>query len=239
MNVDVADEASVKAWAKGLADAVRWGGRPAAPCSHPTAPQPGTLPLPPVTTHNTQHARARVRDQGTKLDVVINNAGVYGPGRQGLDTVDASLMLEVFTTNTVGPLLVVQQLRAHRLLKRPAVVANVTSKVGGAIHTHTAQHSTAQHTHTHNTHNTRAHAHTHPHTHVLPDGEPRRQHLGGVLRVPRQQGRPQHSVQGAAAAHHLTRRGVSATTSHACHLCATRMHMRHTRARARLDAQRK
>jgi len=68
--------------------------------------------------------------QGTKLDVVLNNAGIYGPGRQSLDTVDKDLLLEVFTTNAVGPLLVVQQLRKSGLLNRPALVANVTSKVG-------------------------------------------------------------------------------------------------------------
>jgi NAD(P)-dependent dehydrogenase (short-subunit alcohol dehydrogenase family) len=61
---------------------------------------------------------------------VINNAGIYGPPSQGLSTVDKALMLEVFSTNAVGPLLVVQQARKHGLLRRPALVANITSKVG-------------------------------------------------------------------------------------------------------------
>jgi hypothetical protein len=39
------------------------------------------------------------------------------------------IVLDVFTTNALGPLLVVQQLRRQRVLKRPALVANVTSKV--------------------------------------------------------------------------------------------------------------
>lgn len=51
------------------------------------------------------------------------------PCRQGLDVVTKDLMVDVFTTNAIGPLLVVQQLRKHGLLKRPALVANVTSKV--------------------------------------------------------------------------------------------------------------
>ncbi|GBF89706.1 short-chain dehydrogenase [Raphidocelis subcapitata] len=95
---------------------------------------------------------------GTKVDVVINNAGIYGPSRQDLDTVDAALMLQagaglgllgreadafrlafghatrhhVFTTNALGPLLVVQQLRKHGLLKRPATMGSVDDNTSGA-----------------------------------------------------------------------------------------------------------
>ncbi|KIZ07283.1 short-chain dehydrogenase/reductase SDR [Monoraphidium neglectum] len=69
-------------------------------------------------------------EQGTKLDVVINNAGVYGPRSQQLDSMTRDIVLDVFTTNALGPLLVVQQLRRQRVLKRPALVANVTSKMG-------------------------------------------------------------------------------------------------------------
>ena len=49
---------------------------------------------------------------------------------------DAEEMLHVFRINTVGPLLVVQQLLKRKLMgtqgvgKRGAVVGNVTSKVG-------------------------------------------------------------------------------------------------------------
>ena len=66
------------------------------------------------------------------LDVVINNAGIYGP-RAGLDDITAEDMVKVFQTNAVGPLLVVQQLRKRGLLggakNNSTLVANVTSKV--------------------------------------------------------------------------------------------------------------
>lgn len=69
-----------------------------------------------------------------KLDVVINNAGIIGtePGykKWTWDLVDQSEMMEVFKVNSVGPLLVSQQLLKHKILNRPALIANVTSKVG-------------------------------------------------------------------------------------------------------------
>jgi NAD(P)-dependent dehydrogenase (short-subunit alcohol dehydrogenase family) len=68
-----------------------------------------------------------------RVDVVINNAGIYGP-RGGIDDISAQDMLNVFKVNAVGPFLVVQQLRRNGLIGgaggKRAVVANVTSKVG-------------------------------------------------------------------------------------------------------------
>lgn len=66
------------------------------------------------------------------MQYVINNAGVYGR-RNGLDDVTSDDMLFAFQTNTIGPLLVVQQLRKHGMIGKPSgetVVANLTSKVG-------------------------------------------------------------------------------------------------------------
>lgn len=74
---------------------------------------------------------ASVRDITPHVDVVINSAGIYGD-RINLDTVTADGMLKVYSTNTIGPLLVVQQLRKQGLLggNTPSLIANVTSKVG-------------------------------------------------------------------------------------------------------------
>ena len=76
---------------------------------------------------------------GGAVDVVINNAGTTGTdaySKWELEDMDAEEMLHVFRINTVGPLLVVQQLLKRKLMgtqgvgKRGAVVGNVTSKVG-------------------------------------------------------------------------------------------------------------
>mmetsp|Transcript_996 Transcript_996/g.6222 ORF Transcript_996/g.6222 Transcript_996/m.6222 type:complete len:244 (-) Transcript_996:1177-1908(-) len=65
------------------------------------------------------------------VDLLVNNAGVYGR-RVDLDSVKTEDMLHTFITNTVGPLLVVQQLRKQGLIggSKPTLVGNVTSKVG-------------------------------------------------------------------------------------------------------------
>ena len=63
--------------------------------------------------------------------LVINNAGVGA--WEGLDEVDTTTMVSLFTTNTLGPLLVTQQLHKLGLIGPPgSIVANMTSKVNRA-----------------------------------------------------------------------------------------------------------
>ena len=62
---------------------------------------------------------------------MINNAGVYGPKGLTLDSVKSEDMAFTFQTNTIGPLLVVQQLLHNRLIGKPgSIIGNMTSKVG-------------------------------------------------------------------------------------------------------------
>ena len=61
------------------------------------------------------------------LDLVINNAGIAR--RAGLTDVTSADMLDCFVTNTIGPLLVTQQLHKQGLLKAGSMVAQITSKV--------------------------------------------------------------------------------------------------------------
>lgn len=65
------------------------------------------------------------------LDLVINNAGVYGE-RVGFGEMTAETMLHVFNTNAVGPLMITQALYAKNLLggKSNTLLAHVTSKMG-------------------------------------------------------------------------------------------------------------
>ena len=65
------------------------------------------------------------------IDLLINNAGVYGPGKDGqeLDRVMPEAMLEVFNVDCIGPLRVVQQL-AGRVIAAGGIIANVSSKMG-------------------------------------------------------------------------------------------------------------
>lgn len=65
------------------------------------------------------------------IDLVINNAGVYGR-RSTFDDVDEETMLQVYKVNTCGPFFVAQHLYKAGLLggRKPSIIANVTSKVG-------------------------------------------------------------------------------------------------------------
>jgi len=65
------------------------------------------------------------------IELLINNAGIYGPGKQGqtLEGVTAASMSEVFNVDAIGPLRVVQTL-LPRLQQGRGVIANVSSKMG-------------------------------------------------------------------------------------------------------------
>ena len=63
------------------------------------------------------------------LQYLLVVAGIIDETRAGLKEIDADRMLRLFQTNTIGPLLVAQQLLAAGLLKQGSVIANMTSKV--------------------------------------------------------------------------------------------------------------
>ncbi|GAB4820966.1 hypothetical protein N2152v2_008012 [Parachlorella kessleri] len=71
---------------------------------------------------------ASLKPAVSHLDLVINNAGIVR--RAGLADVTAADMLDCFVTNTIGPLLVTQQLHKQGLLRAESMVAQITSKVG-------------------------------------------------------------------------------------------------------------
>eukprot|EP00882_Tetradesmus_deserticola_P012566 GHRQ01013319.1.p1 GENE.GHRQ01013319.1~~GHRQ01013319.1.p1 ORF type:complete len:240 (+),score=98.75 GHRQ01013319.1:569-1288(+) len=70
---------------------------------------------------------AQVQQHTSHIDVLINNAGMYGRRLQ-LSEFEADDFITVFQTNAVGPFLVVQQLLKQRLLGPPgSLVVNVSS----------------------------------------------------------------------------------------------------------------
>ncbi len=68
-----------------------------------------------------------------RIDLLINNAGIYGPGKDGqsLENITADAMLHVFNVDCVGPLRVVQRLK-ERVIAGQGVIANVSSKMGSS-----------------------------------------------------------------------------------------------------------
>jgi len=67
------------------------------------------------------------------IDLLINNAGIYGPtkGGQSLDLIEPSDMLEVFNVDCVGPLRVVKYLK-DRVIAVQGIIANLSSKMGSS-----------------------------------------------------------------------------------------------------------
>ncbi|PIP03026.1 MAG: short-chain dehydrogenase [Zetaproteobacteria bacterium CG12_big_fil_rev_8_21_14_0_65_54_13] len=66
------------------------------------------------------------------IDLLINNAGIYGPGKDGqsLSNITSADMLAVFNIDCVGPLRVVQRLQSR--LAHGSVIANISSKMGSS-----------------------------------------------------------------------------------------------------------
>ncbi len=68
--------------------------------------------------------------KGQPIDVLINNAGTYGPERQSAADSDYAGFIETFRINSVGPLMVAQALRANLLLGSDKKLVVLTSKMG-------------------------------------------------------------------------------------------------------------
>lgn len=72
-------------------------------------------------------------DLPDSIDLLINNAGIYGPGKDGqsLTKVTSTSMLEVFNVDCVGPLRVVQFLH-QQITAGHGIIANISSKMGSS-----------------------------------------------------------------------------------------------------------
>ncbi len=68
------------------------------------------------------------------LQYLINNAGVAKWADLGSLTEED--MLQLFRTNTLGPLMITQEVLREGLLKDGSVVANMTSKVRCSVYLH-------------------------------------------------------------------------------------------------------
>lgn len=66
---------------------------------------------------------------GVDLDLIINNAGVFGPRDQSLGTITREQWLEVLNVNTIAPLMLAQALHGN-LVASQGTFAIVSSKVG-------------------------------------------------------------------------------------------------------------
>ena len=68
-----------------------------------------------------------------RIDLLINNAGIYGPGKdaQSLENISDAVMQDVFNVDCLGALRVVQALQ-NRVVAAQGIIANVSSKMGSS-----------------------------------------------------------------------------------------------------------
>lgn len=66
----------------------------------------------------------------TSLDLLINNAGYYGPKGYGFGNTDVDEWRKVFEINTIAPLKLAEAFFPQLLANRPGIIANMSSKVG-------------------------------------------------------------------------------------------------------------
>ncbi len=79
-------------------------------------------------TQEQQHHALRQQLGEQKLDIVINNAGIYGPKGQPLEQIEADEWNRVFQVNAIAPILFTRNISFH--LKQPAKVVFISSKMG-------------------------------------------------------------------------------------------------------------
>ena len=68
--------------------------------------------------------------KGTALDLLLNNAGTYGPATTGFGHLQSEPWLDTFRVNSVAPLLMAQAFLEHLEAGRGRTIATLTSKMG-------------------------------------------------------------------------------------------------------------
>ncbi|MDX2165257.1 MAG: SDR family oxidoreductase [Gammaproteobacteria bacterium] len=64
------------------------------------------------------------------IDILINNAGVWGPSEQNVGSIDCESWLKAFKVNTIAPLLIAQTLLPQIAKSKLKIIANMSSTMG-------------------------------------------------------------------------------------------------------------
>lgn len=68
--------------------------------------------------------------EGTALDILFNNAGIYGPGHQSFGETDESGWLETFRVNCIAPLRMAEAFVEHVAASERRIIAGMGSAMG-------------------------------------------------------------------------------------------------------------
>ena len=91
----------------------------------------GHVQIQPLDTTNPAHiANLRAVLGAEPLDILINNAGVYGPDDCAFGNTDVEAWLETFRVNSIAPVKLAEALVDHVARSRRRLIANLSSKMG-------------------------------------------------------------------------------------------------------------
>lgn len=91
----------------------------------------GRVTVHPLDVANAAHVAALAEVVGsTPIDVLFNNAGVYGPDDQELGALDVEEWLHTFRINAIGPIKIIEALLGNVARGRRKMIASMTSKMG-------------------------------------------------------------------------------------------------------------
>lgn len=91
----------------------------------------GMLSVHALDVTETHSIDALKRELGTQpLDILFNNAGIYGPDDQSFGSVRESDWLEVLRVDTIAPLMIAQALVDNVAASGRRLIANMSSKMG-------------------------------------------------------------------------------------------------------------
>src|SRR5258706_10606622 len=91
----------------------------------------GKVRLAPLDVSATDSISSLARDlKGLAIDILINNAGISGPRKQGAGEIDPEGWLETFRVNSVAPVLVSQAFRENVLHGGEKKIVAITSMMG-------------------------------------------------------------------------------------------------------------
>lgn len=91
----------------------------------------GTLSLEELdVTDSNSIARLAAKLKGRPIDILINNAGIFGADRQSADDADVEVLIETFRVNSVGPLSMAQAFKDNLRRGTAKKLVVITSKMG-------------------------------------------------------------------------------------------------------------
>jgi len=91
---------------------------------------PDLIPHPLDVTQHDQVQEFATRLQGSPIDILFNNAGIYGPYDAGFGNTDEARWMECLRTNVIAPMKIMEAFLPNVEASRHKLIAAMSSKMG-------------------------------------------------------------------------------------------------------------